>query len=451
MDLTEKLQTVPDYREFFTLEELHQSSVRLVDEFPEVARLARAGTSTDGRPIELLTIGHGSRHALFLGAPHPNEPVGTLTLEFLTRLLCEREDLRRELDYTLLVVKVADPDGLALNEGWLKGPFSPLRYALDYYCPPHQEQVEWGFPVHYKTLHFTTPPAETRVVMQLMETYRPTFFYSLHNAGFCGVYFYLSHRLPALFQGLHRLVAAEGMPLHGGEPEVPYIQEWDRAIYPLFGVQEGYDFLERSLGEDPAPHIAAGTSSFDYLKALVPNALSLVCELPYYTDPALGDDALAGISRREAGAEGVSRAEGIFRLIEAQFSALQEKLPPNRLFRAVADYVRRTPKRLAAQRNALEAPQYAQEATRAQAFDAMVCRSFYPARYLGVMYRLANAIGEEERAQELRWHLEEIMNRIGAESHIHILPLRRLVAVQAGSGLFAMLTGKRGTQWARGG
>jgi hypothetical protein len=284
-----------------------------------------------------------------------------------------------------------------------------------------------------------------------METYRPTFFYSLHNAGFCGVYFYLSHRLPTLFQELHRLVVAEGLPLHRGEPEVPYIQEWEPAIYPLFGVQEGYDFLERSLGEDPAPYIAAGTSSFDYLKALVPDALSLVCELPYYTDPALEDDALTGISRREAGAEGVSRAEGIFRLIEAHFSALQEKLPPNRLLRAVADYVRRTPQRLAAQRNALEAPQYAQQATRAQAFDAMVCRSFYPARYLGVMSRLAKAVREEGRAQELRWHLEEIMKRIGAESHIRILPLRRLVAVQAGSGLLAMLMGKKGTQYAIGG
>jgi predicted RNA-binding protein Jag len=67
------------------------------------------------------------------------------------------------------------------------------------------------------------------------------------------------------------------------------------------------------------------------------------------------------------------------------------------------------------------------------------------------MSRLAKAIGEEERARELRCHLEEIMNRIDAESHIHILPLRRLVAVQAGSGLLAMLMGKRGTPYARGG
>jgi hypothetical protein len=438
MDINEILRTVPDYQEFLTPEELHRHSVWLAEEFPQVVQLQVIGTSTEGRPIELLTIGHGSRTALLLGVPHPNEPIGTLTLEFLSRLLCERPDLRKELDYTFLIVKVADPDGLALNAGWLKGAFSPLKYALNYYRPPQDEQVEWGFPIHYKTLHFTTPPAETQAMMRLMEQYRPAFFYSLHNASFCGVYFYLSRHLPALFPRLHRLVAVQGLPLHRGEPEVPYIQPWDQAIYPLFGVQEGYDFLEKNLSEDPAPYIATGTSSDDYLKKLVPHGLSLVCELPYYTDPVLEDDTPAGITRREAIAEGMRRTEATLRVIETHFLALQDKLPHNRLFRSVAEYMRRTPKRLAAQKNAIEESTYTQEASRAQAFDARVCRSFHSALYLGEVYRLAKAIGEEGRAAEIRAHIAERMTQISAESTINILPLRKLVAIQAGSGLLAM-------------
>ena len=438
MDVSEILQTVPHYQEFLTPEELQQSSVRLVEEFPQVARLQVVGTSSEGRPIELLTIGHGSRTALFLGVPHPNEPIGTLTLEFLSRMLCERRDLREELDYTFLIVKVADPDGLALNAGWLKGSFSPLKYALNYYRPPQDEQVEWGFPIHYKTLHFTNPPAETQAVMRLMEQYRPSFFYSLHNASFCGVYFYLSRRLPALFPHLHRLVAAHELPLHRGEPEVPYIQAWDQGIYPLFGAQEGYDFLEKNLGEDPAPYIATGTSSDDYLKKLVPAGLSLVCELPYYTDLALEDDTPAEITRREAMAEGMRHTEATLRMIETHFVALQDKLPRNRLFRSVAEYLRRTPKRLAAQRNAIAAPAYGQKASRAQAFDATVCRSFHPALYLGEVYRLAQEAGEAGRAEDIRAHVAERMAQISAESTIDILPLKKLVAIQAGSGLLAM-------------
>ncbi len=443
MDLNNILQLIPDYQDFLTLDELHESSRRLVDEFPGLAKLQVIGESTEGRSIELLTIGHGKRTALFLGAPHPNEPIGVLTLEFLSRLLCEQSDLREQLDCTFLIVKASDPDGLALNEGWFKGAFSPLKYALNYYRPPQDEQVEWGFPIHYKTLHFTTPPAETQVVMQLMQQYRPEFLYSLHNASFCGVYFYLSRHLPALFPQLHQLVADHRLPLHQGEPEVPYIQAWDRAIYPLFGAQEGYDFLAKNLGEDPAPYFSTGTSSDDYLKTLVPHALSLICELPYYTDPILEDESLASVSRREAMEEGLRRTETTVRILETHFGALRERLPQNRLFRSVAEYLRRTPKRLIAQRNALTAPTYQQEATQAQAFDARVCRSFHCLLYLGELYRLATALGERDRATAMRTHIEERMAQIGTEGALQILPLQKLVAIQTGSGLLALtaLTG----------
>lgn len=432
------LLTIPDYQEFLTPEELHESSVQLVEEFPHLVQLREVGTSTEGRPLELLTIGHGPKAALFLGAPHPNEPIGTLTLDFLSRFLCERQEVREQLGYTFLIVKVSDPDGLALNGGWLKEKFSPLTYALNYYRPPQDEQVEWGFPIHYKTLHFATPPAETQAVMRLMEHYRPTFYYSLHNASFCGVYFYLTRRLPALFAQLHQLVAEHGLPLHQGEPEVPYIQAWDQAIYPLFGAREQYDFLAQSLGVDPAPYLATGTSSDDYLKILVPEALSLVCELPYFTDPILEDSRPSGISRREAMAAGMRRTEETLRVLETHFLALQNALPRNRLFRSVAEYLRRTPKRLAAQRTAIAEPAYAQEASRAQAFDARVCRSFHVALYLGELYRLAREIGEEGQAEEMHGHIAIRMEQISAESEIHTIPLQQLVSLQVGSGLLAM-------------
>src|SRR5207247_8872820 len=101
-------------REFLTLEELRESSRRLVAEFPGVARLETVGASAEGRPIELLTIGHGRTPALFLGVPHPNEPIGTLTLECPCRLLCEDAELPARLGPTVHAIKVADPDRLRL-------------------------------------------------------------------------------------------------------------------------------------------------------------------------------------------------------------------------------------------------------------------------------------------------------------------------------------------------
>src|SRR5207247_9380797 len=115
---------------------------------------------------------------------------------------------------------------------------------------------------------------------------------------------------PALFAALHRLVASQGLPLHRGEPEVPYLRTLAPAIYALFGIDETYEFMARTLGEDPAPLIEAGTSSADWLRR-VSDALSLVCERPYYTAPGLEDTGPAGMSRGAAVPGGLAAAEAL--------------------------------------------------------------------------------------------------------------------------------------------
>ena len=437
MDIYQLISQIPDYTEFMTVAELSASSRDLARSFPQLVTLQTIGTSTEGRPIEMLTIGNGARKALLLGTPHPNEPIGTLTLEFLARRLCEDDDLREELGYSFLIIKCADPDGTVLNEGWFKEPFSPLTYALNYYRPPHREQVEWSFPVHYKTLHFTASCPETRAVMEVMESEQPTFLYSLHNAGFCGVYFYVSRPLPGLLPRLRRVVTSQGLSIHQGEPEVPYIKRFEEGVYALFGVQEEYDYLARNLGEDPAAYIDAGTSSDDYLKTLT-SGYSLVCELPYYFDPVLEDRSPAGLTRREALLQGVFRVDSIYHDVREYFAIVARGAPRDRLYRSVDDYTRKTPKRLAALKREVEAPQYSREATRAEAFDATVCRVFDHMLYLGEVYRLAVARGSEEVARVVRRRLEEICGQIESQSDLQVLPLRKLVAVQVGCGLHAL-------------
>jgi hypothetical protein len=428
---------VPDYREFSTLAELHAGARALVGEFPGVARLETAGASTEGRPIDLLTIGHGTRRALLLGVPHPNEPIGTLTLAFLCRLLCEDEALRRRLDVTVHAIPVADPDGLVLNEGWFKGTFSPLRYALEYYRPPHREQVEWSFPVDYKTLRFTTPTPETATVMRVMERVRPSFFYSLHNAGFCGVYFYASHDRPDLFGAFHRLVASQGLPLHRGEPEVPYLRQLAPAVYALFGIDATYEYMAQALGEDPAGLIEAGTCSDDWLRSVC-DAFALVCELPYYTSLALADTSPAGATRRDAVLAGVARAAAVHQECERAFAAVAGRAPDHRLTRSLTDYLRKTPKRLAAERAHAAQPEYGREATRAEALDATACRAFYHLLYLGEVYRVAGMVGDHALAADLRARLAALAAEVERESALQVLPLRPLVAVQAGAALLTL-------------
>jgi hypothetical protein len=439
-DLSRALSRVPDYTEFFTLDELRGRARALVAEFPGVARLETVGASAENRPIELLTVGHGRRPVLLVGVPHPNEPIGTLTIDFLTRLLCEDEALRARLDVTLFAVAVADPDGLVLNEGWMKGAFSPLRYALEFYRPPHREQVEWSFPVDYKTLRFTTPAPETATVMRVMERVRPGLFYSLHNAGFCGVYFYVSHARPALFAALHRLVASQGLPLHRGEPEVPYLKTLAPAVYELFSIEDTYEYLARTLDEDPAAIIEAGTCADDWLKRVC-DAFSLVCELPYYTAPALEDTSPAEMTRREAVLAGTARGLALHGESAAFFERIADRVPDHRLTRSVRDYLAKAPKRLAAERANAEAPEYARTATRAEAMDATVCSVFYHTLYLGEVHRLARMVAATDVADAARARLTALAAEVERESALRVLPLRPLVSVQAGAGLLALANG----------
>jgi hypothetical protein len=334
-------------------------------------------------------------------------------------------------------VIVADPDGLALNEGWFKGGFSPLRYALEFYRPPHREQVEWSFPVDYKTLRFTTPAPETSAVMAVMERVRPRFFYSLHNAGFCGVYFYVSHERPALFEAFHRLVAAQGLELHLGEPEVPYLKTLAPAVYALFGIDDTYEYLARTLGEDPAPLIEAGTSSDDWLRGVC-DAFSLVCELPYYTSPALADATPTGSTRRAATHAGLARAAAIHAESAAAFESLAARAPDDRLTRSVREYLTKTPKRLAAERGHTEEPSYGRPATRAELIDATVCRAFHHVLYLGEVQRIAGRLGDTALADRLRDRVASLMIAVERESALTVMPIRPLVAVQAGAGLLAL-------------
>jgi hypothetical protein len=440
LDIAAILERVPEYREFLTLEELRCRAEDLRAEFPGLVRRETVGASLEGRSIELVTVGHGRTPVLLLGVPHPNEPIGTLTVDFLCRLVCEDTALRTALDVTLHVVQVADPDGYVLNEGWFKGAFSPLRYATSYYRPPHREQVEWSFPVDYRTLRFTTPTPETAAIMRVMERVRPRVFYSLHNAGFCGVYFYVSHERPSLFAALHRLVASQGLPLHRGEPEVPYLHTLAPAIYALFGIDETYEYLARTLGEDPAPLIEAGTCSDDWLKRIC-DPFSLVCELPYYTAPALDDVGPAGVARREAVLAGVARAAALHAECAQAFQLIATRVPDHRLTRSVTDYLRKTPKRLAAERTEADGSAYEREASRAEALDATVCRAFYHMLYLGEVHRLAEMVGDAVLAGKLHSRLTEIAGEIEQESSLRVLPLRPLVAVQAGAGLLALAEG----------
>lgn len=432
-----------------TVEELNKSSEKLANDFDSV-ELTEIGRSREGRPISSLKIGEGKKIALLFAFPHPNEPIGSLTIEFLSRDLAENPEITKDFGYTWYLIKAIDPDGAALNEGWFKGEFDPIKYTRHYYRPAPHEQIEWTFPVKYKKLEFTKPPSETQALIHLINKIKPTFMYSLHNAGFCGVYWYVSHALKDLFSRLPQLAEQVQLPIHRGEPEAPFIKKLRPAIFQMFGIQKSYDFYEENGVENPQEVISCGTSSDDYLKRVTDGqGFTLVCEMPYFYDKDLGNESPSDYNRRKLVLEYLQFWQEAHNLVKPKFESITKYCTPSsRIFTAVADGVEKFDKRIAPEiHHAKTSPMYEGKATIAQAFDSMVARKYWGVFRAAMTARLCKeAITKHPEAKteltnikvELDQWVEQTINSILKDTHFEVIPIQKLVRVQVGSALIAI-------------
>jgi hypothetical protein len=391
-DILSILDDVPEYGVFLTVDELKASTRQLADGYPNTVEILPIGHSRQGDPIDAIKVGDGPRQALLFAMPHPNEPIGSMMLEYLSLRLAKDDALRESLGYTWYLVKCIDPDGTRLNEGWFKGPFSIENYARHYYRPPAYQQVAWTFPIDYKTLHFHDPPPETQALMGLIEQVRPDFMYSLHNSDFGGVYFYIWEEAPPLYEPLHRLVESQDLPLHLGEPEMPYEIEFASAIYKDNSISAEYDYLEEQTGTDPAEIITGGTLSFEYARRFC-DPFTLICEMPYFYHPAIGDTSTSDILRSDALLQAIEEAREALAFLRGLYDAVGHELTVTSPFRdAIEENLRTSLVELAAEENWVRAnPETTHVATVAEKFDSLVLRKFHRLNGLGMFVRMLDA------------------------------------------------------------
>jgi hypothetical protein len=440
------LADVPDYRVFLTVDELKSSSHQLAHRHPDEVEIFSVGHSRRGEPIEAMKIGDGSHTALLFALPHPNEPIGSMTLEYLSLRLAKDDALRERLDYTWYLIKCIDPDGTRLNEDWFRGPFSVGNYARHYYRPPSHQQVEWSFPVDYKTLHFHNPLPETQSLMALIEKTRPDFIFSLHNSGFGGAYFYISEEARTLYEPFVALVQSQDLPLHLGEPEMPYAKKLASAVFKVPFISEMYDFLDEHTVTDPAEAITGGTSSFDYAREFC-DPLCLVCEMPYFYNAAVQDMSPSDMERRDAILQGVEEARNHLSLLQAQYDSVRQQLTVSSPFRDTIEHsLEFYPQYIAAEEDwAKTDPDTEKTATVAEKFDSLVIHRFYSLLRLGIWLRLLNAqiaaTGATAALSAARESAQSVFENLNAELEneldYSVIPIRKLVSIQLGSALLA--------------
>lgn len=445
-DVLNVIEDVPDYKTFFTVDELKASSEKLAHRYSDRVEVLNIGHSRLDDPIEALKIGTGPKQAILFAMPHPNEPIGSMALEYLSSRLVEDDSLLQSLNHTWYLIKCIDPDGARLNEGWFKGPFTVGHYARHYYRPASYQQIEWTFPIDYKTLHFNSPLPETQALMSLIRKVSPDFLYSIHNSGFGGAYFYISEEAPSLYNGFHQLVASQGLPLHLGEPEAPHIPKYAEAIFKITGAQEEYDYLEQHTREDPADIYKAGTDSFAYASRFC-HPFGLVCEVPYFYHPAIEDNSVSDMPRREAILNSIESEREELNFLKEQYNNVKEVLTVISPFReAIEEYVRFFEYHLSAEENwARTELGAAEKATVAEEFDNMRIRRFYQLFPLSLFIRLLEsemeARGKSSILSSTYSNVNDAFTRQvqGFETEVdyQVIPIQRLVRIQLGSALIA--------------
>lgn len=136
---------------------------RLAKTYPEEIRVETAGRSFQGRPIHLMTLGHGPNNVLLWSQMHGNEPSATTALLDIAHfLLSHSEDPGSAaiLDtLTLLMIPMLNPDGAEI----------------------YQRRNAQGIDINRDARHLATP--EGRLLKEIRDRYQPMLGFNLHDQG----------------------------------------------------------------------------------------------------------------------------------------------------------------------------------------------------------------------------------------------------------------------------
>ncbi|MEV7147830.1 MULTISPECIES: M14 family zinc carboxypeptidase [unclassified Streptomyces] len=275
-----------------TVAEVADAAQRLVSRFPGAGRLRRIGMSRAGRPLLMLSVGHGPRHVLVVARPHPDEPVGGSTAIALAKRLLHgptgpraREAAATDLSQvTWDIVLCLDPDGAALSEGieaaTARRDHTPADYYRAAFRPVAAEQPEWA-PIESRRL------PESQALFDVIEDVRPFLQCSLHSVEAGGTWAQLTRPLPRFGAAFQDSAALLGIPLQRGTFDALYWENPDPGVYVLPPPRDtarlaaGSENIGAStwcapgryggvtaivevpmwatgLADDPAPHPAAG-------------------------------------------------------------------------------------------------------------------------------------------------------------------------------------------------
>ncbi|WP_095854652.1 M14 family zinc carboxypeptidase [Streptomyces sp. Ag82_O1-15] len=314
-----------------TLGELLRRARATVAARPGALRLRAVGTSRAGRPLWLLSAGHGPRHILTVAGAHANEPVGGVTSLFLAERFAREPALLQESGCTWNFLLCLDPDGASLAGRWLTGrsgerppgeglpgegpaaEASPtLRgYYRRFYRPAFAAQPE--FPPVASDPRPVMP--ESEALVRLIDELRPVVQFSLHGVEVGGSFLQLTRAVPGAAVAYRRIAADLGIPLeHRPFDGMGWLAESPGVLV----------LPDSSPTEERDP--SGFTSQATWLYAMRHGTVSAVVEAPFWSVAGVSDPRPVAEPRREV-AEASEILLGRAKQLEAVVGELGPRSP----------------------------------------------------------------------------------------------------------------------------
>jgi hypothetical protein len=314
-----------------TLGELLRRAHATVAARPGALRLRAVGTSRAGRPLWLLSAGHGPRHILTVAGAHANEPVGGVTSLALAERFAREPALLQESGCAWHFLLCLDPDGASLAGRWLTGrsgeglpgegrsgegrpaEASPtLRgYYRRFYRPAFAAQPE--FPPVASDPRPVMP--ESEALVRLIDELRPVVQFSLHGVEVGGSFLQLTRAVPGAAAAYRRIAADLGIPLeHRPFDGMGWLAESPGVLV----------LPDSSPTEERDP--SGFTSQATWLYAMRHGTVSAVVEAPFWSVAGVSDPGPVAEPRREV-AEASEILLGRAKQLEAVVGELGPRSP----------------------------------------------------------------------------------------------------------------------------
>lgn len=268
------------------VDELERRARTLVRAAPGLLRLSQVGCSRAGRPLWLLSAGHGDRHLLTVSGAHANEPVGGASALRLAALFARRPGMLERLGCTWHFLLCLDPDGAHLAHGWQPEEPEPslTECHRGFYRPAFARQPE-SLPV---------PPGqplpESAALVRLLDELRPVAQFTLHGIEFGGAFVMMTREVPGAADTFRGTAAHLRVPVDRHPVDGP---GWRLDPPGVLVLPDGHGAGER----DPSGFVAEST----WLHPRRHGTLTTLIETPAWAVPSVSDARPVTDPDREAG------------------------------------------------------------------------------------------------------------------------------------------------------